>query len=303
MPRISRPPPSLPRIRIGTSGWSYDDWKEIVYADAGHVDLLSYMTRYVDALEINASFYRDVAPSTAEGWLTRIERVPDFRFTAKLHQRFTHQRPEPFDPADAARALAGFEPLRQANRLGALLAQFPWSFRDEPSHRQWLQRIRDAFDCCPLVIELRHDSWLHDEPLSFLKSLGVGFCNIDQPGHAHCIPPTELVLSTVAYVRLHGRNHARWFDHEDASERYDYLYTDQELDEWVPRIRRIAEQAETGFVFTNNHFRGQALVNALELMAKLAGDRVLVPPGLLDHYPDLGRIAQPVERERQGRLF
>ncbi|MBI3465098.1 MAG: DUF72 domain-containing protein [Planctomycetes bacterium] len=303
MPIDSAPLTTHHSLFIGTSGWSYDDWKSIVYPGTGHVDPLVFMARYFNALEINASFYRDVAPKTAEGWLQRLDRLADFRFTAKVHQRFTHQRSEPFDAQDARRSLEGFEPLLAADRLGALLAQFPWSFRDEPNNRDWLRHIRDAFDRCPLVVELRHDSWLQEESADFLRSLAVGFCNIDQPHHSHCIPPTELVFSPVGYVRLHGRNHARWFDHEDASQRYDYLYTDHELDEWMPRIRRIVEQTQTTFVFANNHFRGQAVANALQMRAKLSGDRVEVPPGLLDHYPDLDRIARPGQHERQGRLF
>jgi uncharacterized protein YecE (DUF72 family) len=290
-------------LYIGTCGWSYEDWKSVVYAAAGRVDPLSYMARYFDALEINVSFYRDVPAAMAASWLRRLEPFPDLRFTAKLHQRFTHQREGPLEPAEFRESLAGLEPLLEAGRLAALLAQFPWSFRDEPQQREWLQSLAACCERCRLVVELRHDSWLSAEAIEFLRALGVGFCNIDQPRLNHCIPPTELVFSPIAYVRLHGRNHARWFDHDEAHERYDYLYTERELDEWVPRIRRIAEQAETTFVFTNNHYRGQAPANALELKAKLSGQPVEVPALLLDSFPELAKIALPADEQRQRRLF
>src|SRR5262249_15599861 len=158
-------------------------------------------------------------------------------------------------------SLEGLEPLRASGRLGALLAQFPWSVRDEPNQREWIQRLCSTAEGYPLVVELRHDSWLEDESLDFLRSLGVALCNIDQPVLDHCIPPTEHVMGSVAYVRLHGRNHARWWQHDHPNQRYDYLYTEAEMDAWAARIRRIEPQAAQTFVFTNNHFRGQAPAN------------------------------------------
>ncbi len=288
---------------IGTSGWSYEDWKGIVYSETGRGDTLAFMARHFDALEINVSFYRDVTPAMSESWLHRVRRINRFQFTAKLHQRFTHQRSAAFPHEELAESLEGLRPLHDAGRLGALLAQFPWSYRDSPDSREWLRRLAEACLVGPLVIELRHDSWLSDDALDFVRSLGVGWCNIDQPAHQHCIPPTELVASSIGYVRLHGRNHARWFDHDEASQRYDYLYTEPEIDAWVARVRRIAAQAERTFVFTNNHFRGQAPANALELMAKLRRVQVSVPDGLLAEYPVLSKFARPSHQVHQGRLF
>ncbi len=290
-------------LYIGTSGWWYEDWKGIVYPAADRHDHLVFMARHFNALEINVSFYRDVSAAMSAGWLRRIRQFRDFQFTAKLHQRFTHERHDPFPAMDLRHSLAGLEPIREAGRLGAVLAQFPWSVRDDAHHRDWLKNLRDACAGYRVVIELRHDSWLKEPALKFLGSLDVGFCNIDQPAHDHCIPPTELVMGRVAYVRLHGRNHARWFDHDEASQRYDYMYTEHEINYWVGRIRRIQPQADDTFVFTNNHFRGQAPANALELKAKLTGQPVEVPDGLLDEYSVLGKFARPSKHERQRRLF
>ena len=288
---------------IGTSGWWYADWQGIVYPDLDRHDPLTFMARYFDALEINVPFYRDVNIAMSSSWLRRIEPFPRFLFTSKIHQRFTHLRQDAFDCRDFHASLSGLEPLKEAGRLNVILAQFPWSFRDDPSHRDWICRIRDASEEYRLAVELRHDSWLRDDAMAFLRSAAVGFCNIDQPAHDHCIPPTEHVFSSVGYVRLHGRNHARWFDHDEASQRYDYLYTEQELDSWVARIRNIGQQAEQTFVFANNHFRGQAPANALELKAKLSGQPVDVPEHLEDEYPVLRKYARPHKHERQGRLF
>lgn len=290
-------------LHIGTSGWWYADWQGIVYPARGRHDPLESLARLFNALEINVSFYRDLEPRMAESWLRRVSSHPDFRFTAKLHQRFTHGRVQPFPTNDLRQSLRGLEPLHGACRLGALLAQFPWSVRDGVDQRDWLQRLNEATQGFPLVVELRHDSWLTDDSLAFLKSLGVAFCNIDQPAHQHCIPPTELVMAPIAYVRLHGRNHARWWDHDQPHQRYDYLYTEPEIDGWVGRIRRIAQQATQTFVFTNNHFRGQAAANALQIKAKSTGELVDVPPGLLAEFPELYKIARPDPTPHQRELF
>jgi len=290
-------------VFIGTSGWSYEDWKDVVYPATAQKRALEYMAKYFDALEINVSFYRPLNPHMAASWVRRTAGRPHFQFAAKLHQRFTHQRAEPIERAEVAEWLEGVRPLQEARKLGAVLAQFPWSFKNRPEERDWLKSLRDQFAELPLVVELRHDSWLTDEGLELLKSLGVGFCNIDQPQHAHCIGATDLVLSPVGYVRLHGRNRAKWFEHEEAYERYDYLYTEEELADWLPRIGKIAERADKTFVFANNHYCGQAVVNALQLKAMLSGDPVDVPEPLLRAYPQLARVSRQRPSQRQGRLF
>src|SRR5262249_44378787 len=126
---------------------------------------------------------------------------------------------------------------------------------------------------------------------------------IDQPRLDHCIPPTEHVMGLLAYVRLHGRNHARWWQHDHPNQRYDYLYTEAELDSWTARIRNIDQQAGQTFVFTNNHFRGQAPANAIELQVKLSGQQVDIPDGMLIEFPRLRKYARPSTHERQGELF
>lgn len=294
------------RLYLGTSGWYYDDWKQIFFPQGRAMDPLRYLARYVEAAEVNATYYRPIDAQTARSWIRRLQGVPDFMLTAKLWSRFTHQRDELPSEDEVDTFLRGLEPVAEAGRLGALLAQFPWSFRYRPENVDWLEQVVAPLRrFAPVVVEVRHDSWLAPEALQTLRDLGLGFCNIDQPRLHHCIPPTDLVIGPVGYVRLHGRNAQKWFQHEEAHERYDYLYSREELAEWVPRIRKVQQEADKTFVFCNNHYRAQAVVNALELKHLLSGQKVEAPPGLVLEYPRLRDIAVSVPEgpPRQGRLF
>jgi len=294
------------RILLGTSGWSYADWEGVVYPAAtrsGRFDPLTFMARYFDALEINVSFYRPLTPRMTESWVRRLDEDNPLRFAAKLHQRFTHRRDEMFNGGEVEEYVAGLQPLTDAGRLGAVLMQFPWSFRDKPAERDWLSLLAEAFGHLPLVAEIRHDSWATDEAVAFLSRLNVSYCNIDQPLLGHCIGPTAIRNGPVGYVRLHGRNHEHWFDQQaDGAARYDYLYDEAELAEWVDRIRDIAAGGEETYVFTNDHYRGQAPANALQLKHMLTGQKLLIPPLLADAYPALNYFAAD-EPGRQRMLF
>jgi uncharacterized protein YecE (DUF72 family) len=187
------------------------------------------------------------------------------------------------------------ELLRSAGRLDALLFQFPWSFRNDAANRDWLARIAGDFAAWPVAVELRHDSWLRDETMAFFRDRRLIFCNIDQPALAHCIQPTDHATADVGYYRLHGRNAANWFrkEQEIYGGRYDYLYSDAELDELLTHIRRVAGQTRKTFVVFNNHRDAKAFANALGLQTKLASTpSVRAPASLLARYPQLrGRVA------------
>jgi len=291
-------------VRVGTSGWSYDDWTDIVYPRRGKPDTLRFMAEYFDALEINSSFYRPPTPQTTAGWVRRVADRPDFTFTAKLFQRFTHQRDKPWTPEEVDRVTVGLDPLAEADRLGAVLVQFPWSFRNERESRDWLSALAEAFAAYPLAVEVRHDSWLDDEGLGLLTQLGASLCSIDQPDHRNGIRPGWVQTGPVGYVRLHGRNRDAWFTSADKpAERYNYLYDERELDEWVRRIRRIQQGSDRTYVFTNNHYRGQAPANALELRSRLEDRRVTVPDSLMATYPRLANISTVPPGPRQQRIF
>ncbi len=278
---------------IGPSGWQYDDWNGVFYpaAPPRGFQSLAYLARYFNAVEINSSFYRMPTARAAEGWVQRVG--PDFRFAIKLTQHFTHQRAAFPSAGDVDAFKEALRPLREAGRLGPILIQFPWSFRYGPQATEWLARLADAFAEYARSIEVRHASWATPEAQAALAAAG-GACSIDQPRLRDCLPPSMQVTGGRAYVRLHGRNARTWFaEGLPPFERYNYLYGEEELKEWVQRLRAMASEAHEVFVFANNHYKGQGPVNALELKAMLGGEPVSVPPELLAAYPRLKSIARP----------
>jgi uncharacterized protein YecE (DUF72 family) len=281
------------KLWIGPSGWSYADWDGIVYPNRKPRGFkpLAYIGQHFNAVEVNSSFYRIPAARMTQAWPRLVP--PDFRFAFKLTRTFTHEREQFPSPADVAAFTDGLKPVLDAGRLGPLLLQFPWSFRYTSEAVEWLKRLADAFPEFDRFIEVRHASWAQPEAIETLRQLG-GYCNIDQPRLRNCIGPTQHVFGPNAYVRLHGRNAAKWFaDDVPSYERYNYLYNDAELREWVTRLNTICGQTENVYVFANNHYRGQGPVNALELRALLENRKVTVPPDLLAAYPRLKAIAQP----------
>jgi len=298
--------PKPANVLFGTSGWSYEDWNGVFYPQhkpRGFNDL-EYASTFFDALEINSTFYRPAPPSMAASWARRTQTKKGFQFTAKLFQRFTHSREEPWTAAEADVVKRGMAPLADAGKLGGLLIQFPWSFKNTPAERKWLEALVAEFKAFPLFLEVRHDSWRTDEFFKYLDDAGVGFVDIDQPLFGQSIPPMEKVTGRRGYVRLHGRNAKDWFRQDAGRDaRYDYLYNEDELDEWAGRIRNLDASAEKVFVFSNNHYCGQAAANSLELKNLLTGERLPVPPALLEAFPRLERIALPGDTESQGRLL
>lgn len=283
-----------PHIRVGPAGWSYDDWKGIVYPAGMKRHALAWLCEAFDTVEINVSFYRPVPARYAESWLGHVAPNPNFRFLAKLWNRFTHE-PGGFSEADVRTYRDGVAPLLEAGKLGSVLVQFPWSFRRTPGNRLTLARILDAFPDLPLTVEFRHASWDRDEVYEGLRARGAAFCNIDQPALRDNLGPTARVTAPVAYVRLHGRNAEHWFrDDSPGFERYNYLYAADELAPWLERIRELRRQAETVYVVTNNHYRGQAVANGLEIEHAFGRPVEAIPPGLAETYPQLGALqAQP----------
>jgi uncharacterized protein YecE (DUF72 family) len=192
----------------------------------------------------------------------------------------------------------------EAGKLGAVLIQFPWSFKNDPEGRTWLTEVVQRFKDFPLVVELRHESWNNERILQTLEDLEVGLCDIDQPIFADSIKPASEVTSSIGYVRLHGRNYQQWFRKEgNVLERYDYLYSRDELGPWIGRIKEVAQKAKQTFVIANNHARGQSLVNAFEILAELEEERVPGPAKLIDTYPRLIESVEPDDESTQGRLF
>lgn len=288
------------QILVGPAGWSYSDWNGIVYPTHRARDFqeANYLAEFFDTIEINTSFYQPLKPSLAARWIKRVAANPRFLFAAKLWQKFTHECATTIEDEKAVRA--GFDPLRNGGKLGAVLLQFPFSFHNTPENLARLKRILDTFRDYPLVVEVRHSTWSQKEFYELLHERGVGFCNIDQPVIGRSVKPSEQATSPVGYVRLHGRRYDTWFSNDPAmpaQERYNYLYSEKELEPWAERIRHIAEHTRTTFVVTNNHYQGKAIVNALQLVHMLRGEKVKVPELLRHHYPLLDAIASEPSAE------
>jgi len=270
------------RIRIGPAGWSYTDWEGTVYPPhRSKFDPLAYLASFFDTIEINSPFYRIPPPTHAKSWVRRVGSNPDFKFTTKVFRGFTHESAK-LAPSDTKAFRDYLDPLMNANRLGALLLQFPWSFRNTPEGCEKLEKLFAKFHDYPLALEVRHATFQNEEFLSFLREHDVSFVNVDQPLFHDSVKPSEVVTGPVAYVRLHGRNYEKWFAHTESWERYNYLYSKEELAPWGERITRMSEQKET-YAITNNHFRGQAVVNAGDL-EEMTGQMTRLPPQLREVY-------------------
>ncbi|HEV7743911.1 MAG TPA: DUF72 domain-containing protein [Pyrinomonadaceae bacterium] len=294
------------KIRIGPAGWAYKDWEGIVYPQkpGSKFDPLEYLAGFFNTIEINSSFYRPFTVATAKSWAQRVSEARDFNFTAKLHRVFTHERGKA-TAEDEKQVREGLDALRTAGRLGALLLQFPWSFKNVDDERVYLLKLLERFSDYPLVLEIRHLSWNNPQIYEWLEELGVGICNVDQPLFAKSIKPADVTTSQIGYVRLHGRNYQDWFrEKAPRDDRYNYLYSPEELEPWITRIKEIAAKTKETYVITNNHFRGQAVVNALEIKATLSEAKVKAPAPLFQKYPALAESAIPeVEANEEPRLF
>jgi uncharacterized protein YecE (DUF72 family) len=260
-------------IFVGTSGFSYADWKGPFYpATLRTGDMLAYYSRVFTACELNASYYHIPTAATTAALLRKSEgRV---RFVVKAHGSMTHQRSA--TEADYRQFRESLRPLQTAGLLGAVLAQFPYSFPNHLDHRGYVADLRARLpEGVELVVEFRHQSWNHPEVVDWLAGLRIGIVNVDEPALKGLLPPASHVTSPVGYVRFHGRNREKWFAKQAQPwERYDYLYSEAELREWVPRIQTIARAVDQTYVFFNNHWQSQAVTNARQLTALLgpAGD-------------------------------
>ncbi|MBL4845959.1 MAG: DUF72 domain-containing protein [Planctomycetes bacterium] len=302
-----------PEVRYGTAGWSFPDWYGSFYPQrkvpdgpgslftglletGEHSDVglakrepLRYYARYFDVVEVNSSFYGIPRPTTSARWadLTERDQGPPFLFSAKVPQTMTHEGR--ILPREVQAFHDFLAPLRDRERLTAVLAQFPGHFAWSPRAKGLLEELREALAGLPLVVEVRHASWQATSAVDFLRGQEATLASIDMPQARDTLPPSELVTQPeLAYVRLHGRNGEAWFDSKAGrDQRYDYLYSPPELDGWARRISTLSSVAKKTLVIANNHYRGQAPANALELR-RLGGEDVTIPPALGETYPRLG---------------
>ena len=251
----SRSPNAPPNdVRIGTAGWSYKDWDGIFYPPGMQrrkQHPLEYLARFFDTTEINTSFYGPLKPELAKLWCRKVAAVnKNFLFTAKLYRAFTHSPIAVMEPTsaatirptdeDEARTREGLDAIASEGRLGALLIQFPVSFKNTSLNREYLDRLLRQFIEYPRVVEVRDSSWNDAETLAAFAQKNVGFCNIDQPVLGRSLAPTEHVTGAIGYVRLHGRNYEQVpvRTSDNRNDRYNYLYNERELAGWKAENRK-----------------------------------------------------------------
>ena len=310
-------------VRIGTSGWSYPSgkgtWNGLFYpatrskrAGTDQFDELRFYGEHFDTVEVNTTFYGQPRQDVTRGWASKTPA--GFEFSLKLYQKFTH--PKMFKDAALKRApgaegalldllaevtqsdiddfRAGIDPLASAGKVGALLAQFPPSFKDTAQSRDYLAQLLRAFADYPVGVELRHKSWSDaiGETLSLLNAFGAAWVQIDEPKFRFSIRQNYLPnVTSFYYMRLHGRNAAQWWRHDKSEDRYNYLYTAGELQEFSETAKAAKELVKKSYLYTNNHFSSKSVVNAVMLKAQLGqpieGD---YPEALIETYPEIGEI-------------
>ncbi len=256
------------RITIGTSGYSYRDWVGPVYPPGTPPErFLEHYARRFTFVELNFSYYRMPEAPTLQSMLDRTP--PEFRFAIKAHRSITHTGGEP-----AAEALAAYHkavaPAVAAGRITAVLAQFPYGFHYTTANRRALAAMCDRWSDLPLYVEFRNREWSRSSVYTELRRRAVGWVVPDLPQLRGLPPLQPVVTGRRAYLRLHGRNRAMWWD-GDARSRYDYSYTDHELAELASVSEQLAAQSEHLFVAFNNHADGQAARDAERFAAILAG--------------------------------
>jgi len=270
-------------VLVGTSGFSFPDWDGVFYPRGlPPAKRLGFYARYFPALEVNSTYYRIPHPLVMRQLAEKTPR--DFEIVVKANRGMTHEAGD----GDVYREFLGcLAPLREAGRFQGVLAQFPWAFRRSPENLRRVLEMPARLDGAPLFVEFRHASWAAEEVFRSLADAGIGYCSVDEPALAGLMPPLARRTGDVAYVRLHGRNARTWWKgsrardegagtarrDEGASKlRYDYDYRREELEEWLAKIKELAERAQKTYVFFNNCHAGQAARNARLMMDMLQGD-------------------------------
>ncbi len=253
--------PDAVDVRVGTSGYSYSDWLDVFYPEGvSSANYLTYYSSCFSTVELNFSYYRMPTSKQLSGMLAR--SGPGMDFSIKAHESFTH-RIEPSTWMDSIREYRNsLAPLLEDGRLASVLCQFPYSFHYASDNRRYLHRLLTELTELPLVVEFRNAEWLSRRVFDTLRELQVGFCCVDEPRLRGLPPSLDVVTSDLAYVRFHGRNAQKWWTAPSAAERFDYLYTPEELNGWIARITSMLRSAGRMRIYFNNHRRGQAPANA-----------------------------------------
>jgi uncharacterized protein YecE (DUF72 family) len=308
----------MSNVRIGTSGWNYPSgrgtWNGVFYPPAAKgrrgsktprpkFDELAYYAEHFDTVEINTTFYGQPKASVAQSW---VDRTPeDFEFSLKLFRQLTHLdggRVPQLDGACIDEYRRGVDPLARAGKLGAVLAQFPPSFKQSPESLGYLDELLGRLDEYPIAVELRHRSWSDgfDETLSLLNSRRAALAQIDEPKFKMSIRQNQLPnITGFYYMRLHGRNAAQWWKHDKAEDRYNYLYSSAELNGFSETAGAAKRLVKKFYLYFNNHFSAKAVVNAVMIKQQL-GEPItgVYPPAFVERYPDIASIVATESAEQ-----
>ncbi|WKZ23514.1 MAG: DUF72 domain-containing protein [Candidatus Brocadiaceae baterium WH-1] len=261
-------------IKIGTSGFSFQDWIGTVYPPGiKKGDMLSYYEKHLGfkITEINATYYTIPSPKSFAGMIKKTSS--DFDFTVKAHKSLTHEIRENntgkfIDNKEAfERFLYSIGPLQKEGRLLAVLAQFPYSFHTTEENYNYIRTFQERLKNLPLVVEFRNGNWHNQKSIAFLKDNHIGYCAVDEPKYKNLMPYNPMVTTDLGYFRFHGRN-PRWFQ-ASAAERYDYLYSKEELQSFLPDIENIARSVSKTIVMFNNCHAGKSVINAKQLIDML----------------------------------
>lgn len=248
-------------IYIGTAGYSYKDWIGPFYPD-GTKDgsMLEHYSRYFDFTELNSTYYHMPSLRLFDS-LNR--KTPDnFKFAVKLYKGFTHNRD--LSKEEATKFIYSVNPIIESNKLICLLVQLPYSFHYNHNNADYLKLLRSWFEGVNVCVEFRNVNWVRKEVIELLKKEDIGFVCVDEPRIRGLIGSVLAVTSNISYIRMHGRNREKWYAGE-GSERYNYLYSKDELLEWIPKIKHVKNHSDIAIISFNNHPIGRAAQNAREL--------------------------------------
>jgi uncharacterized protein YecE (DUF72 family) len=270
----SEPQLKFPSLRIGTSGFSYDDWVGPFYPPTLQPrQRLEYYAQHFDTTEINSTFYQLPALASIHGMLRKVPA--GFTFFVKGHRDLTHGTRKKAKET-LSKFLFMLEAYRDEEKLAGVLLQFPSTFECSPHNEDYLRWLVESFEKTRVVIEFRHVRWITEQGLELLRELGAGYCIVDMP-QVRDLPSSRVEATTnLAYVRFHGQNSPKWAGKATRDERYDYEYTDEELREWVEPIDNLTKYVEQTYVYFNNHYRAKAAKNA-QMLKQLVAERKAKP--------------------------
>lgn len=253
-------------IHIGTSGYSYEDWIGNFYPQGTKSgDMLSYYSQHFSFTEINSTYYK--IPNAFMLYNMQKKTGDNFVFTVKLHQSMTHGKNA--TRQDYQSFIEAMSVLEEAGKLGCLVAQFPYSFHFNEDNKNYILSLKEKLIDFKIAVEFRNNKWINEETFQLLRSNNIGYICVDEPVLSGLPGKNCITTSEVAYLRLHGRNSQKWWNHSEAYERYDYLYSEEELTEWKDKILKLQQDSNSCFVSFNNHFRAQAVINGKMLEAML----------------------------------